>query len=91
MSAGESHKKYQKDLPSVTTKLQEKTQTRERQPRLGLRGFLGVVLVAGALFNVPQLLKKPETDADWMMLIFVAAMLLAGLLLLFLPRKEHEE
>ena len=48
--------------------------------------FLGLIILVGGLFNVPAILKKPATDAEWMMLVIVAAMLLSGLLLIFLPK-----
>lgn len=84
MSAAKKHKKYQKDQPEI---IDNSGSTEETPSKLGLSGFLGVVLVAGALFNVPQIMKRPETNADWMMLAIIGAMLIAGLLLLLLPGK----
>ena len=55
---------------------------------LGWKGVLGVSLIAGALFNIPQILKKPETTADWMMLVIILTMLLGGAILLFFRFKE---
>ena len=54
----------------------------------GVKGVLGVSLIAGALFNIPEILKKPETDADWMMIVIIAAMLIGGAILLFFRFKE---
>ena len=58
------------------------------EPRRGftLTEFLGIGLVAGGLFNIPTILKTPETNADWMMLVIVLALLLIGGLLLLLPK-----
>ena len=44
--------------------------------------MLGIVLLAGALFNVPAILKTPETTADKMMLVIVLTMALGGVILL---------
>lgn len=51
-----------------------------------LTEFLGIGLIAGGLFNVPNILKTPETNADWMMLVIVLALFLLGGLLLLLPK-----
>lgn len=64
------------------------TQGEPEQPGLGLTGFLGIVLLAGALFNVPAILKKPETTADQMMLVIVLAMALGGAVLLLAGRRK---
>ena len=63
----------------------------EVEPRLGIRAYAGVVLVGGALLNVPGLLKIPKTTEDQMMLVIVAAMFLAGLMLIFLPDLLHRK
>ena len=54
----------------------------------GFSVILGVVLLAGALFNVPSILKTPETTADKMMLVIVLAMALGGAVLLFFRKKK---
>ncbi len=56
------------------------------QPATGLSDFIGIVLIAAGFFNVPSLLKKPETQSDWMMLVIVLVFLISGFILLFLPR-----
>ncbi len=58
------------------------------RPALGFTGFLGIVLVAGALFNFPNIMKIPETTADKMMLVIVLVMLLGGVILLTAGRKK---
>ncbi len=58
----------------------------ERPNRIGLTDTLGIVILAGALFNLPAILKKPASDADWMMLVIVLVMLLIGAVLLGVPR-----
>ena len=63
----------------------------EEEPRLGIRAYAGVVLIGGALLNVPGLLKIPKTTEDQMMLVIVAAMFLAGLMLIFLPDLLHRK
>ena len=65
----------------------EKTGTEER-PGIGIAGFLGIVLLAGALFNVPAILKTPETTADRMMLVIVLVMALGGAVLLLAGRRK---
>lgn len=60
----------------------------EERPGIGITGFLGIVLLAGALFNVPAILKVPETDADRMMLVIVLAMALGGAILLLSGRRK---
>ena len=57
----------------------------EETPQLGLRAFFGIGLVAGALFNVPSILKVPQTKEDIIYLVTVLVMGLAGALLLLLP------
>ena len=55
---------------------------------IGFAGYLGIVLVAGGLFNVPAILKIPETTEDRMMLVIVAAMIIGGALLLLSRRRK---
>jgi len=43
-------------------------------------------LIAASFFNIPSLIKKPETQSDWMMLVIVLVFLLSGFILLLLPR-----
>ena len=57
----------------------------EETQQLGLRAFFGIALVAGALFNVPSILKVPQTKEDVIFLVIVLVMGLAGALLLLLP------
>ena len=61
----------------------------EKKPEqtLGFSGLLGVVLVAAALFNVPSILKVPETTADKMMLAIVLTMAFGGAVLLIFRKK----
>lgn len=47
--------------------------------------LFAIVLLAAGLFNLPTILKKPVSDADWMMLVIVLALIGCGLLLLILP------
>mgnify|MGYP000873823393 FL=1 len=56
------------------------------QPTTGLSDFIGIVLIAAGFFNIPSLLKKPETQSDWMMLVIVLVFLISGFILLLLPR-----
>ena len=56
------------------------------QSTTGLSDFIGIVLIAASFFNIPSLLKKPETQSDWMMLVIVLVFLLSGFILLLLPR-----
>ncbi len=49
---------------------------------LGVTGMAGIVLLAAALFNVPAILKIPETTADKMMLVIILAMAAGGAILL---------
>ena len=48
--------------------------------------FLGIILLAGGLFNIPAILKKPETDSEWMMLTIVITLIIAGGILIWIPR-----
>lgn len=55
---------------------------------LGFAGLLGIVLLAGALFNVPSIMKVPVTTEDKMMLVIVLAMALGGVILLIFRKKN---
>ena len=50
----------------------------------GMR-FVGIVLIAAALFNIPKIVVPPATTEDRMMLVVLGAMILAGLMLVGLP------
>ena len=50
--------------------------------------FIGIVLLAAALFNVPAIMKVPGTTADKMMLVIVLAMAAGGAILLLAGRKK---
>ena len=69
---------------------QKKTHSEEeeKQSSPGFGVFLGIVLLAGALFNIPNILKTPETTADRMMLVIVAVMAAGGTFLLIAGRKK---
>ncbi len=67
---------------------EKKQEEEQERPALGFSGFLGIVLVAGALFNFPNIMKIPETTADKMMLVIVLVMLLGGVILLTARRKK---
>ena len=58
------------------------------QPSLGASGKAGIVLLAAALFNVPAILKVPETTADKMMLVIVLTMAAGGVILLLGSRQQ---
>lgn len=58
----------------------------DEEKRLGAFDFIGIVILAGALFNLPAILKAPETEAEKMMLVIVLAMLVMGGMLVGLPR-----
>lgn len=70
-----------------TERVPEEDEKKE-QPSLGITGMAGIVLLAGALFNVPAILKVPETTADKMMLVIVLAMAAGGAILLLGSRKQ---
>lgn len=55
---------------------------------LGFTGLLGIVLLAGALFNVPAIMKVPVTTEDKMMLVVVIAMAIGGAVLLIFRKKN---
>ena len=78
-----SNKKRKKINPLDKQEIEE---TEEKKP--GFNVFLGVVLLAGALFNVPAIMKVPETTADKMMLVIVIVMLIGGVILLTAGRKK---
>ena len=54
----------------------------------GFSEYLGIILLAAALFNVPAILKTPETTADKMMLVIVIAMAFGGAVLLLARRRK---
>ena len=56
--------------------------------RPGIGTFIGIVLLAGALFNFPAIMKTPETTADRMMLVIVLTMAAGGAILLLAGRKK---
>lgn len=61
----------------------------EEEKQLSFTGLLGIVLLAGALFNIPAIMKVPETTADKMMLVIVITMAVGGgILLLFAIRHK---
>lgn len=51
----------------------------------GISDFLGIILLAGGLFNIPAILKKPETNNEWMMLTIVITLIVAGGILIWIP------
>lgn len=59
----------------------------ERPAAKNLTGqqFAGIVLIAAALFNIPKIVIPAVMTEDQMMLVVLAAMILAGLILLGLP------
>lgn len=54
----------------------------------GFSEYLGIILLAAALFNVPAILKTPETTADRMMLVIVIVMAFGGIVLLLARRRK---
>ncbi len=60
----------------------------EKRPAPGFSEYLGIVLLAAALFNVPAILKRPETTADMMMLVIVLVMAFGGAVLLLARRRK---
>ena len=54
----------------------------------GFSEYLGIILLAAALFNVPAILKTPETTADKMMLVIVIMMAFGGAVLLLARRRK---
>ena len=54
----------------------------------GFSEYLGIILLAAALFNVPAILKTPETTADKMMLVIVLVMAFGGAVLLLARRRK---
>ncbi len=78
----EAAKKKQKNKASVPAKAHEAQPQKKRT--LTKSGFVGIVLLAGALLNVPQVLKVPETSSDKMMLAIVLTLAAGGAILLLL-------
>ena len=78
-----------KTEPKKKTQTQTDSEPGESQREPGFTVFLGIVLLAGALFNVPAILKTPETTADKMMLVIVITMALGGAILLLFGRKRQ--
>lgn len=72
-----------------TTKPQNGSDDGPSRETPGPAVFIGVVLLAAALFNIPSILKAPETTADKMMLVTVIAMAAGGLILLIFGRKKE--
>ena len=60
----------------------------EKKASPGFSEYLGIILLAAALFNVPAILKTPETTADKMMLVIVIAMAFGGAVLLLARRRK---
>ena len=60
----------------------------EQPEKLGLTAFIGIGLLAGALFNIPAIMKVPETTADKMMLVIVLVMAAGGAILLLAGKKK---
>ena len=78
-------------MPNRSNKKQVPNQSndpKQEDRSLGISGMAGIVLLAGALFNVPAILKVPETTADKMMLVIVLAMAAGGAILLLGSRKK---
>lgn len=66
----------------------DKNVQKETEPPVGNSGgtgIFGIILLAAGLFNLPAILKKPASNADWMMLVIVLFLIIAGLLVLFFP------
>ena len=76
------------DSKKKTAKPQNGSDDRQQPEGPGISGFLGIVLLAGALFNLPAIMKVPETTADKMMLVIVLAMAAGGGILLLSLRKK---
>ncbi len=77
-----------KTEPKKKTKTPTGSEENNDSRELGITGFAGIVLLAGALFNIPAILKTPETTADKMMLVIVLAMGIGGAILLIFGRKK---
>ena len=60
----------------------------EKKAAPGFSEYLGIILLAAALFNVPAILKTPETTADKMMLVIVIVMAFGGAVLLLARRRK---
>lgn len=74
--------------PKKKTQTPTGSEKQDDSREIGITGFVGIVLLAGALFNIPAILKTPETTADKMMLVIVLAMALGGAVLLLFGRKK---
>ena len=61
---------------------------KKAESTLGFAGFLGIVLLAGALFNVPAILKVPVTTEEKMMLVIVLSMAVGGIILIIFGKKK---
>ncbi|MHC1772434.1 MAG: hypothetical protein AB9907_12030 [Flexilinea sp.] len=73
-------------MPKNNKKTKQENENNHPLPTLGAGGFIGIVLVAAGFFNLPAILKKPVTNADWMMLVIVLFFIFLGLAVLLLPR-----
>ncbi len=85
----ETAKKKQKNKPSRLAKANAEQPKKSRTVKK--TGFVGIVLLAGALMNVPKVLKVPETSADKMMLAIVLALAVGGAILLLLGGTESSD
>lgn len=85
----ETAKKKQKNKPSRPAKADAEQPKKSRTVKK--TGFVGIVLLAGALLNVPKILKVPETSADKMMLAIVLALAAGGVILLLLGGTESSD
>ncbi len=77
---------YLTEMPKNNKKIQQQNENKQPAPTVGAGGFIGIVLIAAGLFNLPAILKKPVTNADWMMLVIVLFFIILGLVVLILPR-----
>ena len=72
------------------TKKQTGSDEDKGRSQLGLTGFIGLVLLAGALFNIPAILKVPRTKEDIIMLSVVLTMALGGGILIFFSTNKKD-
>ncbi|MBQ6503341.1 MAG: hypothetical protein IJI57_05460 [Flexilinea sp.] len=80
-----------KTEPKKKTQTQTGSEQPENEPeKFGFPGLLGIVLIAGALYNVPAILKVPKTTEEQMMLVVVLVMALGGVILLVFGRKKSK-
>ena len=78
-----------KTEPKKKTQTQTGSEQPENEPeKLGFPGLLGIVLIVGALYNVPAILKVPRTKEEQMMLVIVLTMALGGPILLIFGRRK---